>query len=259
MVAIDDGTLGLAIFEVRQRLIMKAGDASLDPPLNDIMTILSKEMFPGKKIPVGLVKKTLREIKASEEVVPEEAPTVEVAQFATERAIEANGGQPILNLSDTAAVECRVLGKGLTEVAVRHTAEFTIEAHDATGAKRVTGGDAFFVAIRGASRVRARIFDNLDGTYKVEWKPPQSGTYSIAVSYFGIALPGSPFTLRATTPVPFPPNCVATGAALNHAVARATQTFQVQYKDKLGNVRSLIFEPNVDREQLTLIPCAYLI
>lgn len=181
----------------------------------------------------------MRELKkqeAAEQAV--EAPAVEPPRQATLRAIEANGGKPPERLFDTTAVECRVHGDGLERAAPMHMAEFIIEACDGTGQQRALGGDAFFVAIRGASRVRARISDNSDGTYKVEWKPPQSGQYSIAVSYFGVALPGSPWTLQATTPSPFAHNCIAKGTALYNAVARATQTFQVSFKDRLCNVRT---------------------
>ena len=184
------------------------------------------------------IKKALREAKKQIQMEQEvEEPEVEPPRQATQRCIEANGGRAPFNLFDTAAVECQVYGDGLEQVAPMHTAEFTIEACDATGQRKPEGGDSFFVAIRGASRVRSRITDNGDGTYTVEWKPPQSGQYSIAVSFFGLALPGSPWTVHATTPAPFAPNCVAKGQALFNAVARAVQTFQVKYKDKLGNVR----------------------
>ena len=183
----------------------------------------------GGKVTVNHIQKALREgkKKATEVVVVEEEPEPEVRE-PTQRAIEANGGLPLERPFDTAAVECKVTGRGLEEVAAGHQAEFTIEAYDGTGGRRAEGGDAFFVAIRGATRVRARITDNKDGSYKVEWKPPQSGQYTIAVSYFGMPLPGSPFNLVATTPVPHAPKCSVKGDALYSAVARSTQTFQVR-------------------------------
>ena len=188
------------------------------------------------------------------EVVP--PPAAAPARCATQRAIEANGGMPLMNPFDTAAVECKVHGSGISMAAVRHPAEFCIEAYDGTGARKQSGGDAFFVAIRGASRVRARITDKGDGSYKVEWKPPQSGQYQIAVSFFGLALPGSPFTLTATTPVPFAPHCVAKGAALYNAVARATQSFQVQFKDRLGNVSAMHRTPHASSALLLSHTCS---
>ena len=191
------------------------------------------------------MKKAVREIKKQMEIEVQAANAyVEPPRQPTQAAIDANGGVPPANLFDTAAIECVVYGDGLQRAAPMHAAEFTIEARDATGALRPEGGDAFFVAIRGASRVRARISDNGDGTYKVEWKPPQSGQYQVAVSYFGMALPGSPWTLQATKPEPFAPNCVVKGTTLYNAVARAVQTFQIKYKDKLCNVRPACVSPN---------------
>ena len=184
------------------------------------------------------IKKALRDFtKRSQAVIETEAPAAEPPRQPTQRFIDFHGGKVPDTLFETAVVECRVYGDGLQCAAPMHVADFTIEACDGTGKRREAGGEAFFVAIRGASRVRARVFDNRDGTYTVQWKPPQSGQYSIAVSFFGQPLPGSPWTLQATTPSPFAPNCVARGSALYNAVARAAQTFQVEFKDRLGNVR----------------------
>jgi len=193
----------------------------------------------GKKVTPVQMKKALRDAKNLMPKVEEPEVVVE-APKVTQRAIDANGGVMVEHPHDTAAVECRVTGRGLYEAAVRHTAEFYIEARDATGTRKTCGGDAFFVAIRGTTRVRARIIDNQDGTYKVDWRPPQSGTYSIAVSYFGNTLPGSPFTLTASTPLPYAPNCSVKGSALANAIARSTQSFQVSFKDKLGNTAQAV-------------------
>ena len=210
----------------------------------------------GQKVTLNQMKKVLRDARKRVELELD-TPADEPPRQPTQRAIEANGGIMLENPFDTAAVECKVTGRGLNEAAVRHTSEFVIEAHDGRGSRKITGGDAFFVAIRGASRVRARITDNNDGTYKVEWKPPQSGTYSIAVSFFGNPLPGSPFTLTASTPVPFAQNCIAKGDALNNAIARSTQSFQVSFKDKLGNVSywSIANLPLLSTSRIALLTC----
>ena len=44
--------------------------------------------------------------------------------------------------------------------------------------------------------MRARLGDNGDGTYKVQYTPSVSGKYSIAISLFGVSLPGSPWGLE---------------------------------------------------------------
>ena len=89
----------------------------------------------------------------------------------------------------------------------KREAAFTIEAIDADGRRKHTGGEAFFIAIRGASRVRARVTDHQDGTYSAEWTPQCSGDYHVAVSLFGVSLKGSPFSVHVQGPEPFAPNC----------------------------------------------------
>ena len=135
---------------------------------------------------------------------------------------------------------CRVSGDGLRKVAVKQYGCFTIEAYDEEGKRKTVGGDAFFIAIRGASRVRAKVTDMRDGTYVVEWKPSVSGSYHVAVSLFGNSLPGSPYRLEVDSPFPYAPNCEARGEALRHATARVPQTFEMRFRDRLGNVAQAV-------------------
>ena len=97
---------------------------------------------------------------------------------------------------------CIVAGEGLRHATVRQTATFTITAHDQDGKQLEKGGDTFFVAIRGSSRVRAKVIDKSDGTYMVEFKPSVSGRYSISVSAFGESLPGSPASPGTSSTLP---------------------------------------------------------
>ncbi len=143
----------------------------------------------------------------------------------------SNGISPLSQ--QPAAVEgCTVAGSGIEAAAVHQHAEFIITAVGLDGKKLDCGGTSFFVAIRGPQRVRARITDNSDGTYTVRWTPPQSGKYSVAVSLFGVPLAGSPYAVSATPPLPFAPNCEVRG--VGKAVARAMQTFDVSFRDRLG-------------------------
>jgi len=137
----------------------------------------------------------------------------------------------------TSALHCKVYGDGLSRATVRRITTFTIEACDASGTPKQEGGDVFFVAIRGGSRVRASVTDNEDGTYTVHCKPSVSGKYSIAISLFGLALAGSPFDLEVLTPAPEAHNCVLQGEALKTAVSRVTQSFEVTFRDALGQVQ----------------------
>ena len=140
----------------------------------------------------------------------------------------------------TAPDYCRVVGEGLYMVAVKQYAAFDVLAYDHHGQRRTTGGDAFFIAIRGASRVRARVTDMRDGSYRCEWKPNVSGSYTIAVSLFGNSLPGSPYKLEVDAPFPYAPLCEARGDALSHAVARQSHWFEIRFRDRLGNVAQAV-------------------
>ena len=132
---------------------------------------------------------------------------------------------------------------------VRQQARFTITCHSELtdpSIKRVReaallGG--FFVSIRGASTVRARIVAHEGGgsgsehrAVDVLYKAACSGTYKIVVSLFGAQLPGSPFQLTVITPKPVASMCEVSGAALTLAVARATEHFDVRFRDALGAV-----------------------
>ena len=196
----------------------------------------------GQKISLNSVKKAQRvartrldaEQAARDAAVESAAASKRVlTQRAIEFAEKNHGAGATIDPHATCVVECRLEGLG-PQVAVRHPAEFQIIACDGTGSRKETGGDMFFVAIRGTQRVRARIVDNDDGSYLVTWTPPQSGSYQVAVSCFGVSLPGSPFATTATTPVPYAPNCTVQGAALSKAVARATQAFEICFRDRLG-------------------------
>lgn len=136
----------------------------------------------------------------------------------------------------TDASKCIVRGSGLQEATVRQASYFWVEAYDHKGRKRTSGGDTFFVAIRGPSQSRARVTDNLDGTYLVVWKPHVSGIYSVAVSLFGDLLPGAPFNVQAATTIPCATKCCVRGDALTQAVSRVTQNFDILFKDRLGQV-----------------------
>lgn len=128
-------------------------------------------------------------------------------------------------------------GNGVSAAIVRSPAEFRIHAHDASGAPVSNGGDAFFVAIHGRGvRVRAKVTDNGDGTHDVRYLCTESGVYLISISLYGEGLPGSPFTCRCSTPTPSAPFCVVSGNALQKAIARQQQFFEIQFRDAQGNI-----------------------
>ena len=128
-----------------------------------------------------------------------------------------------------------VEGEGLTKATVREEARFTISASAANGSSvAVSGG--FFVHILGVAKCRARVVALDDLRHEVTWRPPISGTYRICVSRFGWPLPGSPWTLEASTPEPCASQCHVSGDGLMRAVARETAEFEITFRDRLGVV-----------------------
>lgn len=116
------------------------------------------------------------------------------------------------------------------KVTIRSNAQFfTIETVN-TG----HSGLHFVIQVSGVSRPRTAIRDNGDGTYTCEWRPQTSGNYRLMVSHKGNALPGSPFRVLASTPEPCASKCMLRGDALTRATGRATQSFEVAYRDFLA-------------------------
>ena len=137
----------------------------------------------------------------------------------------------------TDVTKCVAVGDGLSSATTRKLAGFTIEAYDPAGEPRTTGGDRWVVAIHGrGNTVRARVLDQWDGKYAVEYKPNVSGRYRVAVTLNGRQLPGSPFTCIVTTPTPSSPHCILRGPALLNAIARKEEYFEVQFRDALGQI-----------------------
>ena len=90
--------------------------------------------------------------------------------------------------------------------------------------------------VRGASALRARVFDNSDGTYTCRFCPSTSGKYSVTITLNGISLPESPFTVAVIPARPDPANCTVKGEALHAAIARDPSAFEVSFVDGLGQL-----------------------
>ena len=136
----------------------------------------------------------------------------------------------------TSAWHCTAEGLGLKVATVRQHASFKITARDSDGNRRKTGGDQFFVFVRGNSKVRARVRDEGNGSYVVEYCASCSGFYSVTISLFGESLRDSPFTVTVVSPGPDPSQCMLQGGALQAAVARQNHSFEVYFRDALGGV-----------------------
>lgn len=115
-------------------------------------------------------------------------------------------------------------------------AHFEITAFDGKGVRRPYGGDHFSVSVRGASYVFAKVIDNNDGSYRVEYKPSTSGAYTIAITLAGRSMPGSPFALTVLMPRADASRSTLRGDALKHVVARHPSAFDIEFCDAFGQV-----------------------
>ena len=159
-----------------------------------------------------------------------EGESIDLADVALEQELVESRGP-------TVASQSSVEGVGLTASVVRQLSSFTVEACDADGERQGRGGDPIFVSIRGCGvRVHCKVSDEGDGTYTCTYRTEVSGPYKIIVSIYGEALPGSPFTMMATTPSPVAEQCILRGESLTRAVARVPQTIECEFRDASGNV-----------------------
>ena len=194
----------------------------------------------------AIAKQAVREQLAQQS---DDGPTEEPASFQTE------ADKSFITVDDalvpSSALHSRVSGDSLRECAVRKAAHFWIEAHEASGNRRTSGGDIFNVIIRGPAQVRARVSDNGDGTYLAVFKPSTSGRYAISVSMGGVQLPDSPFACTALPALPCAAHCEVRGKALHSAISRQQQQFDILFRDKLQQVSHAV-DLDVFVEQLPM-------
>lgn len=93
-------------------------------------------------------------------------------------------------------------GDGLHSAVTASTTSFSIEALDATGNRirqpvAASELQRFSVTLTGASMVRARVFDEGNGSLSCEYRVMQTGKYRLSVMHAGSHLPGSPYTVVA--------------------------------------------------------------
>lgn len=77
-----------------------------------------------------------------------------------------------------AASQCVAAGRGLLAAIVKQRAQFTLTAHEASGARRSTGGDPFEVLVRGVlppQNLRSQVHDHSNGTYTVTYLTEVTG------------------------------------------------------------------------------------
>ena len=132
------------------------------------------------------------------------------------------------------ALQCKAHGKGLETAIAKRRAAFTVELCSADGKRCAQGGETLTVNVTGTSVCRARVNDNEDGTYSVEYKAAASGPYQVSVLLHGAPLPHSPWKISVLMPRPDPSQCIVRGDALSRTSAREIAAFEVGFMDAFG-------------------------
>uniref|UniRef100_A0A2C9JF63 Calponin-homology (CH) domain-containing protein n=1 Tax=Biomphalaria glabrata TaxID=6526 RepID=A0A2C9JF63_BIOGL len=100
--------------------------------------------------------------------------------------IEVRGSPYKVDIIDTSRVT--VTGEGLSLVPVNTPAVFTIHTNGAGG-----GNVDVDISAPTGENIPARLLQQPDGDYKVEWTPNKPGRHSVDVMYGGQQIQGSPF------------------------------------------------------------------
>jgi adhesin/invasin len=80
--------------------------------------------------------------------------------------------------------------------------QITVQARDASGAPRTSGGDAVVVSVSGSNTATPPVVDNGDGTYSASYTPLQVGVDQVAITLGGTAIGGSPYSSTVAAPAP---------------------------------------------------------
>jgi len=124
----------------------------------------------------------------------------------------------------TDASKCIAYGPGLEPGLLdTHPTHFTIQAKDKNGNDMKEGGDPFEVKIQGPEGpIDAKVTDNGDGTYRVDYAPEAAGRHDIDVELGGKPIKGSTFR------VDIKPGAWAGTSTVENF------TFTIRMKDKRG-------------------------
>jgi len=124
------------------------------------------------------------------------------------------------------------LEKGVKDNEPTH---FTIESRDKNNNKITHGNDKFNVKIDGPKgNVPAKIKDNGDGTYKVEYSPEHPGLHTINVTLEDKPIKDSPFKVDVV-PGADPSKSIAYGDGLEHVLDTEPAEFKIEARDKRNN------------------------
>ena len=83
--------------------------------------------------------------------------------------------------------------------------------------------------------IEARIVDQSDGSYLLEWKSSFSGTFPLDVLVDGSHVQGSPISVNVRPANPDVSRFVASGAGLSKAVAGVEAPIRIRVADRFDN------------------------
>lgn len=162
----------------------------------------------------------------------------------------------LVTVSDGASNSARSVawGEGLTRAVTGQPARLHVQAADASGNNRTSGGDAVTAVVRltaaapGVSAeaaaaagvpAAASVTNHGNGTYTAAYVYLVAGQYQLTLSLNGAAISGSPFAVAVAPGATSTQTSTASGAALTGGVTGAALPLTVTAHDAYGNPRAV--------------------
>ncbi|MCC7492369.1 MAG: hypothetical protein IT204_08495, partial [Fimbriimonadaceae bacterium] len=148
----------------------------------------------------------------------------------------AIGGSPYASLVAPGAADGSKSTASVPDGTAWQPTTNTVQARDALGNARLTGGDTVAVSVSGANSATATVTDHGDGTYTAVYTPQLPGTNQVAITLGGTALGGSPFDSQVAVALPDRvQSAVAVSPATIGADGGDAATFTVTLHDAAGH------------------------
>ncbi|KAI3382304.1 hypothetical protein SNEBB_011398 [Seison nebaliae] len=128
---------------------------------------------------------------------------------------------------DVSQIKCYGVGLSPDGVFLDSPSEFTVDARAVTS----NGQGEVRCEITGPKNTRAAcpVKNNRDGTYSVQYVPFEEGQHQLDISYEGMPVPGSPFSVRAVRGCD-PARVKAYGPGLYGGITNVPQEFKIETK-----------------------------
>jgi filamin len=156
----------------------------------------------------------------------------------------------------TDAANSLVWGPGLEDVYDTKPAEFFIKARDRDGNDMGKGGDPFEVQVVGPNGdVPAKVADNNDGTYTVNYQPTDHGKHTIYVTLKNNAVAKSPYTVNVKEGADYHHTfiekfqfTIRTKTKSNQFKTVGGETFNIVIKGPNGNIPSELIDTHDNKD-----------